>query len=203
MFNIITRFIGTHTVRATGRSPRFDGQLIQLLRNVFVLTPIVHTAPMPDWTAIYNRLDAKHGLAQLGIHCYLFMRNPEQYEYWITFFFANQALFKDRVGLHFFISHDPEHIVNVLRANQRKPVVAELLCSHGGRASAFCCPTFDRSEVWQQQHAQPTGRCQGDSAAELIQPRRCKQLRDVGFRGGRFVQPVMRHRINPRLKAHG
>lgn len=131
----------------------------------------------PDWSAIYQQLDARHGIAQRGISLYLFLRNPEQHEYWITFFFANQALFKDRVGLHFFINHDPEHIVSVLQAHKRTPVVSELMCSSQAERIS-------------------------DSAATLIQPRRCKQLRDVCFKNGRFIQPVMRHRINPRLKAH-
>ena len=134
--------------------------------------------PQPDWPAIYRQLDARHGIAQRGIGLYLFLRNPEQHEYWITFFFANPTLFKDRVGLHFFINHDPEHIVSVLQAHKRTPVVSELMCS---------------SQVERI----------GDSAATLIQPKRCKQLRAIGFRGGRYIQPVNKHRINPRLKAHG
>ncbi|MGZ8181438.1 MAG: hypothetical protein ACXWT1_05735 [Methylobacter sp.] len=141
--------------------------------------PVWVPMPSPDWSAIYQQLDAKHGIAQRGINLYLFMRNPEQYEYWINFFFDNVALFKDRVGLHFFINHDPEHIVAVLRANNRTPVVSELVCN---------------SQVERI----------SDSASTLIQPRRCKQLRDVAFRNGRYIQPVNKHRINPRFKrAHG
>jgi len=134
--------------------------------------------PQPDWLTVYRQLDIKYGLAQRGINCYLFLRNPEQHEYWITFYFTNLALFKDRVGLHFFISHDPEHIVKVLLENKRTPFVSELICS---------------SQVERI----------NDSAASLIQPRRCKQLRGVSLRSERYIQPVNRHRINPRLKAHG
>jgi hypothetical protein len=143
------------------------------------IPPLVEIGPAIDWTAVYRQLDVKYGLAQHGVNGYLFMRAPEQNEYWIKFFFANEALFKERVGLHFFISHDPEHIVNVLRENKRTPFVSELMCS---------------SQVERI----------GDSASSLIQPRRCKQLRDVAFRNGRYIQPVNRHRINPRFKrAHG
>lgn len=142
-------------------------------------TTEVPKVDLPDWPAIYQRLDAAHGLAQRGIHYYLFLRQPEHSAYWITFYFTNLALFKDRVGLHFFINHDPEHIVTVLLANQRRPFVAELLCS----------PQTDNGADFLPE-------------ALMVKPSRCKQLRAICFRGGRFIQPVNRHRINPRMK-HG
>lgn len=55
--------------------------------------------PQPDGLSVYRQLDIRYGLAQRGINCYLFLRNPEQHAYWITFYFTNLALFKDRVGL--------------------------------------------------------------------------------------------------------
>ncbi len=140
-------------------------------------SPVVQAEPVEaeHWATVYQRLDTQFGLAQRGVNCYLFLRNPDQTAYWVRFYFANLPLVKDRVGLHFFISHEPAHIVKVLLAHQRAPVVAELL---GGVSLEPISP----------------------GNAPFVQPR-CKQLRDIGFRDGRYIQPINRHRINPRLKA--
>ncbi|MCF7964188.1 MAG: hypothetical protein K9L79_01475 [Methylobacter tundripaludum] len=169
MLGIIKRFLSKKAVAF--RCPTFRGAAMPGINSTSATLKI----DLPDWSAIYQQLDAKHGIAQRGISLYLFLRNPEQHEYWINFFFNNVALFKDRVGLHFFINHDPEHIVSVLQAHKRTPVVSELMCS---------------SQVERI----------SDSAATLIQPRRCKQLRDVCFKNGRFIQPITPHRYNPRYK---
>ena len=150
--------------------------MLNLFKRLLFTKPVTQYSSN-DWVAVYHRLDVKYGLGQRGVHYYLFLRNPEHNEYWITFYFDNQALFKDRVELYFFISHDPEHIANVLRANKRAPFVSELTCS---------------SQIERV----------SNNALTTIEPRGCKRFQDVSFRGGRYIEKIKHHHINPRLKAH-
>lgn len=103
--------------------------LLHFLGHVFTGRVNEASLNQSKWTDAYRRLDAKHNIAQRGINLDLFMRAPEQYEHWITFYFANLALFDERVGLHFFITNDPADIVKVLMDHPKKPEVYDLLCS--------------------------------------------------------------------------
>lgn len=164
MFNRIKRIFA---------SPRVNGSPV-----VQAEPPVLAPATDAHWVALYHQLDAKFSLAQRGVNCYLFLRNPDQVAYWVRFYFDNLSLFEGRVGLHFFITHESAHIVKVLLAHPRAPVPSMLLRD----------PSIAPAPV-----------SIGD--APFIRPR-CKQLHDISFRDGRYIQPINRHRVNPRLKAH-
>lgn len=120
----------------------------------------------------YHRLNQKHRLDQQGVSLSVFLQNPEHNEHWITVYFDNHAVFKDRVELAFFIGNEPARILTALLEHRRSMLIPEALCMSALTGAEF-------SDV------------------------ALKSGPDVCFRGGRFIQKIKHHHINPRLKAHG
>lgn len=124
---------------------------------------------LDDHVSRYLRLNQKHRLDQQGVSLSVFLQNPEHYQHWITVYFDNHAVFKDRVELAFFIGNEPALILKSLLEHRRSMQVPEALCMSALTGAEF-----------------------SDAAGP-----------DVCFRGGRFIQKIKHHHINPRLKAQG
>lgn len=150
-------------------------RLIDLLRKYFAVQPIA--GELMYWEEVYAKLDAKYYIGMRGVSLALFMSYPLHYERWIRFYFDNLALFNDRMGLRFFITNDPDEIVKTLMNHPQRPEVADLLCSS-------------------QQDLLGDG---GDIDIPVRVLER-KPMRDITCRDGRYIQPVNKHRINPRYK---
>ena len=83
---------------------------------------------LDDHVSRYLRLNQKHRLDQQGVSLSVFLPNPEHYQHWITVYFDNHAVFKDRVELAFFIGNEPALILKSLLEHRRSMQVPEALC---------------------------------------------------------------------------
>ncbi len=130
---------------------------------------------LDDRVSRYLRLNQRHQLDRQGVSLSVFLQNPEHNQHWITVYFDNYALFKDRVELAFFIGNDPAQILKSLLEHRRSMLIPEAVCMSALTGAEFSDATLKSSQY-------------------------CP---DICFRGGRFIQKIKHHHINPRLKAHG